>query len=113
MAVVQVAGLDLQATLDRRNFGLDWQAELPEGGNAVGWDVEVNIDLLLLKAAEGGECQRMSIGGVTVHRAAFLADRRLGGRDLGDSPPANPSSLTQALPPISFPADCCYFSALR
>jgi hypothetical protein len=49
----EVAGLELQATLERRNFGLDWQAELPEGSNAVGWEVEVNIDLLLLKAAEG------------------------------------------------------------
>jgi hypothetical protein len=37
---------------DRRAFGLEWQAELPDGGDAVGWDVEVNIDLLLLKAAD-------------------------------------------------------------
>jgi polyisoprenoid-binding protein YceI len=48
----ELAGLDLQATLDRRNFGLDWQAELPEGGNAVGWEVKVSIDLLLVKAAD-------------------------------------------------------------
>jgi polyisoprenoid-binding protein YceI len=51
----EIAGLDLQATLDRRNFGLDWQAELPEGGNAVGWEVEVSIDLLLLRATDGAE----------------------------------------------------------
>jgi hypothetical protein len=37
---------------DRRAFGLEWEAELPDGGDAVGWDVEVNIDLLLLKAAD-------------------------------------------------------------
>jgi polyisoprenoid-binding protein YceI len=45
----EVAGIDLQATIDRRDFGFDWQAELPDGGDAVGWEVEVNIDLLLLK----------------------------------------------------------------
>jgi len=45
----EVAGVDLQATIDRRDFGFDWQAELPGGGDAVGWEVEVNIDLLLLK----------------------------------------------------------------
>jgi polyisoprenoid-binding protein YceI len=45
----EVGGVDLQATIDRRDFGFDWQAELPGGGDAVGWEVEVNIDLLLLK----------------------------------------------------------------
>ncbi|HEY0277446.1 MAG TPA: YceI family protein [Solirubrobacterales bacterium] len=45
----EVAGFDLRATIDRRDFGFDWQAELPGGGDAVGWEVEVNIDLLLLK----------------------------------------------------------------
>lgn len=45
----EVAGVDLRATIDRRDFGFDWQAELPGGNEAVGWEVEVNIDLLLLK----------------------------------------------------------------
>jgi polyisoprenoid-binding protein YceI len=45
----EVVGVDLQATIDRRDFGFDWQAEMPDGGDAVGWEVEVNIDLLLLK----------------------------------------------------------------
>jgi polyisoprenoid-binding protein YceI len=45
----EVAGVDLRATIDRRDFGFDWQAEMPDGGDAVGWEVEVNIDLLLLK----------------------------------------------------------------
>jgi polyisoprenoid-binding protein YceI len=44
----EVAGLQLCANFDRREFGFDWQAELPGGGNAVGWDVEVDIDLLLM-----------------------------------------------------------------
>jgi polyisoprenoid-binding protein YceI len=48
VAFGEVAGFDLRATIDRRDFGFDWQAELPDGGDAVGWEVEVNIDLLLL-----------------------------------------------------------------
>jgi polyisoprenoid-binding protein YceI len=45
----EVAGLQLQTSFDRREFGFDWQLELPGGGNAVGWDVEVDIDLLLIR----------------------------------------------------------------
>ncbi|HEY1479029.1 MAG TPA: YceI family protein [Gaiellales bacterium] len=43
----EVAGLQLRTVFDRREFGFEWQMELPGGGNAVGWDVEVEIDLLL------------------------------------------------------------------
>jgi polyisoprenoid-binding protein YceI len=43
----EIAGLQLRTSFDRREFGFDWQMELPGGGNAVGWDVEVDIDLLL------------------------------------------------------------------
>lgn len=42
-----IAGLTLQTSIDRREFGFAWQAELPGGGVAVGWDVVVDIDLLL------------------------------------------------------------------
>jgi polyisoprenoid-binding protein YceI len=45
----EVAGLQLNTSFDRREFGFDWQMELPGGGNAVGWDVEVDIDLLLMR----------------------------------------------------------------
>jgi polyisoprenoid-binding protein YceI len=45
----EVAGLQLQTTFDRREFGFDWQMELPGGGVAVGWEVEVDIDLLLTR----------------------------------------------------------------
>ena len=45
----EVAGLQLRATFDRREFGFDWQAQLPGGGDAVSWDVEVDIDLLLMR----------------------------------------------------------------
>ena len=43
----EIAGLQLQTSFDRREFGFDWQMELPGGGNAVGWEVDVDIDLLL------------------------------------------------------------------
>ena len=43
----EVAGLQLQTSFDRREFGFAWQMQLPGGGDAVGWTVEVDIDLLL------------------------------------------------------------------
>jgi len=45
----EVAGLQLHTSFDRREFGFGWQMELPGGGDAVGWDVEVDIDLLLIR----------------------------------------------------------------
>ena len=45
----EIAGLQLRTSFDRREFGFDWQMEMPGGGNAVGWDVEVDIDLLLIR----------------------------------------------------------------
>jgi polyisoprenoid-binding protein YceI len=45
----EVAGLQLRTTFDRREFGFHWQMELPGGGDAVGWDVDVDIDLLLTR----------------------------------------------------------------
>ena len=46
----EIAGLELQTSFDRRDFGFDWQMKLPGGGDAVGWEVEVDIDLLLKRA---------------------------------------------------------------
>jgi polyisoprenoid-binding protein YceI len=43
----EIAGLQLRTSFDRREFGFDWQMPLPGGGDAVGWTVEVDIDLLL------------------------------------------------------------------
>jgi polyisoprenoid-binding protein YceI len=40
-------GLRLQTRFDRRDFGFDWQMELPGGGDALGWDVELDIELRL------------------------------------------------------------------
>jgi polyisoprenoid-binding protein YceI len=46
----EVAGLSLRTTFDRREFGFDWQGQMPDGGDAVGWEVELEVDLLLIRA---------------------------------------------------------------
>jgi polyisoprenoid-binding protein YceI len=46
----QVAGFDLEATVDRREYGLNWQAALPSGGDALGWDVTLEVHLELAEA---------------------------------------------------------------
>jgi polyisoprenoid-binding protein YceI len=43
----EIAGLQLHTSFDRREFGFEWQMELPGGGVAVSWDVQLDIDLLL------------------------------------------------------------------
>ena len=43
-------GLDLETAVDRRDFGLNWQAELPSGGDVLGYDVKLNARLSLVKA---------------------------------------------------------------
>jgi polyisoprenoid-binding protein YceI len=45
----EVVGLDLEAKIDRREYGLNWQAELPKGGEVLGWDVTLQIHLELIK----------------------------------------------------------------
>ena len=44
-------GLELRATVDRRNWGLNWQVPLPDGSNALGWDVEITAHLELVRKA--------------------------------------------------------------
>jgi polyisoprenoid-binding protein YceI len=48
----EIAGLSLRTAFDRREFGFDWQAPMPDGGDAVGWEVELEVDLLLMAAPE-------------------------------------------------------------
>ncbi|MDQ3678808.1 MAG: YceI family protein [Actinomycetota bacterium] len=43
--------LDLQAVVDRRDFDITWQAALPKGGDALGWDVTLDAHLELVKDA--------------------------------------------------------------
>jgi polyisoprenoid-binding protein YceI len=45
-------GLSLAANVDRRDFGLDWQAELPGGGEVLDWGVEIAVELELVGEAE-------------------------------------------------------------
>jgi polyisoprenoid-binding protein YceI len=42
-------GLSLEATVDRRHFGLDWQAELPSGGEVLDYEVLLAVELELVK----------------------------------------------------------------
>jgi len=41
-------GLSLATALDRRDFGLDWNAELPKGGNVLEYEVAINVELELV-----------------------------------------------------------------
>jgi polyisoprenoid-binding protein YceI len=45
----EVVGFELGATIDRRDFGLDWQAPLPNGGDVIGWDVCLEIQLHMVR----------------------------------------------------------------
>lgn len=45
-------GLSLAATVDRRSFGLDWNAELPSGGQVLEYEVSIAVELELVEEAE-------------------------------------------------------------
>jgi len=45
-------GFSLATSVDRRSFGLDWQAELPSGGEVLDYEVEIAVELELVKEAE-------------------------------------------------------------
>lgn len=42
-------GLSVAATVDRRDFGLDWQAQLPSGGDVLDYAVTINVELELVR----------------------------------------------------------------
>ena len=42
------AAIDLEAVIDRREWGMEWQQELPDGGDFLGYDVEMSIALILV-----------------------------------------------------------------
>ena len=46
----EVVGFDLEAAIDRREYGLNWQAELPKGGDVLAWDVKLEVHLELAQA---------------------------------------------------------------
>jgi polyisoprenoid-binding protein YceI len=41
--------LELETVIDRRDFGFDWQMELPSGGDALAYDVTLDVSLALLQ----------------------------------------------------------------
>jgi polyisoprenoid-binding protein YceI len=43
--------LELRTIVDRREWDMDWQLQLPDGADALGWEVDVTADLELVKAA--------------------------------------------------------------
>ena len=45
-------GLSIATTVDRRSFGLDWNAELPSGGEVLDYEVSIAVELELAKEAE-------------------------------------------------------------
>lgn len=45
-------GLSLAATVDRRSFGLDWNAELPSGGEVLDYEVSIAVELELVEETE-------------------------------------------------------------
>jgi polyisoprenoid-binding protein YceI len=45
-------GLSLATSVDRRSFGLDWQAQLPSGGDVLDYEVEIAVNLELVKEGE-------------------------------------------------------------
>jgi polyisoprenoid-binding protein YceI len=42
-------GFDLETTVDRREFGLNWQNPLPNGSDSLAWQVVVSVDLQLVE----------------------------------------------------------------
>jgi polyisoprenoid-binding protein YceI len=44
-------GVELEATIDRREFGLEWNAPLPQGGFALDNDVRLDVSLELVREA--------------------------------------------------------------
>jgi polyisoprenoid-binding protein YceI len=41
-------GFSLEAAVDRRDFGLDWNADLPNGDRALEYEVVINVELELV-----------------------------------------------------------------
>ena len=41
--------IELAATVDRREWGMDWQMPLPRGGDVLAWEVELGVALELIK----------------------------------------------------------------
>ena len=44
-------GIDLETKVDRHDYGLDWQMDLPGGGEVLGDEVTLTVHLELIKEA--------------------------------------------------------------
>lgn len=44
-------GFEIETTVDRREFGLNWQMALPNGSESLAWDVTISVDLQLVEQA--------------------------------------------------------------
>jgi polyisoprenoid-binding protein YceI len=42
-------GFQIETTVDRREFGLNWQNPLPNGKDSLAWDVVISVDLQLVE----------------------------------------------------------------
>jgi len=42
-------GISLESTVDRSDFGLNWNADLPSGGKALGYEVRIAVELELVR----------------------------------------------------------------
>jgi polyisoprenoid-binding protein YceI len=45
-------GFSLEAAVDRREFGLNWNADLPKGGKALEYEVAIEVELQFVSEAE-------------------------------------------------------------
>ena len=45
------AAFELGATVDRRDWGMNWQMPLPDGSDVLGWEVELSAHLELIEQA--------------------------------------------------------------
>ena len=43
------AAIEFSTTVDRRDWGMNWQAPLPKGGDVLGYEVELKVHLELIK----------------------------------------------------------------
>jgi polyisoprenoid-binding protein YceI len=50
MTGAEVVGFDLKAGIDRRDYGLSWQAPLPSGEDVLAWNVALEVHLELARA---------------------------------------------------------------
>lgn len=48
----QRVGFSVEAAVDRREFGLNWNADLPSGGQALQHEVTINVELQFVAEAE-------------------------------------------------------------